>query len=257
MSWERKSAIRCPQIPRYARRTSSLSASSSAGPVTRDGAGFEDIAALRDREREARVLLDDEHRQAVLAVQVAEDLEQLLRDDRCEAERRFVEQHQPRAAHQRARDREHLLLAAAHAPRLLTAPVGEPRERRVPAFHVGRRRRDRARRTRRAVGSRRRSARRACRALAARARCRRARPSPASCPASSDRRTGTTPRRDHPRQRPQRRRLARAVRAEDHDRFTFVDGEVDAVEHLHRPVPGAQLRDLRASVTRWSPGTPR
>ena len=87
-----------------------------------------------------------------------------------------------RPAHQRARDREHLLLAAAHAPRLLAAPVREAREHVVPAVHVGVDLAVAARRTRRAAGSRRRSGRRACRAPAARARCPRARPSRASCP---------------------------------------------------------------------------
>ena len=40
--------------------------------------------------------------------------------------------------------------------------------------------------------------------------------------------------------------------------FALVDGEVDAVQHLHRPVPRAQLRDFRAALTsRTFPGTPR
>ena len=49
---------------------------------------------------------------------------------------------------------------------------------------------------------------------------------------------------DHPRERAQGRGLARAICTEDDDDLAFVDGEVDAVQHLDRPVAGAQLRDL-------------
>ena len=41
--------------------------------------GLEHVGPGRDRQREARVLLDDEHRRAELAVQLGELLEQLLR----------------------------------------------------------------------------------------------------------------------------------------------------------------------------------
>ena len=58
------------------------------------------------------VLLDQKHRHAVALVEVADDLEDLLDDERREAERWLVEQEQARAAHQGAGDGEHLLLAA-------------------------------------------------------------------------------------------------------------------------------------------------
>ncbi len=51
-------------------------------------------------------------------------------------ERRFVEEHELRPPHQRARDREHLLLAAAHASRFLVATIGEAREDLEPAVDV-------------------------------------------------------------------------------------------------------------------------
>src|SRR5581483_6037432 len=102
-----------------------------------DRANLEDVAALRDLECEARVLLDHQHRHPLLAVQVAQDAEQLLRDERRETERRFVEQHQAGPPHERPRDREHLLLAAAHAARRLRAPLGEAGEDREPAVDIG------------------------------------------------------------------------------------------------------------------------
>ena len=52
---------------------------------------------------------------------------------------------------------------------------------------------------------------------------------------------------DHARDRAQRRRLARAVRAEDHDDLALVDGEVEAVQHPHRAVAGPQLARPRAA----------
>ena len=162
---------------------------------------------------------------------------------------------QLRPAHQRAGDGEHLLLAAAHAPRLLAAPVGEPRETSSTSARCRRRRHDRVARyaPSRRFSSTVRSASvpRPCGTCAMPAR---ATFSGLRAQRSSGRRTGTTPARvDHARQRAQRRRLARAVCAEDDDHFAFVDGEVDAVQHLHRPVPRAQLRDLEQAVTQAVP----
>src|SRR5919112_102757 len=61
-------------------------------------------------------------------VRVVEDLEQLTGEVRRQPQRGLVEQHQPRLEHERARDREHLLLAAAHRPGLLRAALLEARE---------------------------------------------------------------------------------------------------------------------------------
>ena len=66
-----------------------------------------------------RILLDDEHRQPVPLVQLADDAEDLAHDQRREPERRLVEHEQPRPRHQRAREREHLLLAAGERARRL------------------------------------------------------------------------------------------------------------------------------------------
>ncbi len=59
------------------------------------------------------------------------DLEDLVDDDRREAERGFVEEQKLRAAHQRAADGHHLLLAARQPARRLVTPLAEDREQAV------------------------------------------------------------------------------------------------------------------------------
>ena len=58
------------------------------------------------------VLFDEEDSEALIAVERADDIEDLAHDERREAERGFIEQQKARAAHQRAGDGEHLLFAA-------------------------------------------------------------------------------------------------------------------------------------------------
>jgi hypothetical protein len=52
------------------------------------------------------------------------------------------------------------------------------------------------------------------------------------------------PRVDHLAQRPQGRRLAGAVGAEEDDHLAVVDREVDVAQHLNLAVAGAEARDL-------------
>ena len=52
----------------------------------------------------------------------------MLDDQRCKAERRFVEQQQPRPRHQRTADRQHLLLAARQRAAALVDALLQPRE---------------------------------------------------------------------------------------------------------------------------------
>ena len=68
-----------------------------------------------------------------------DDRENVFDDAGRKAERRFVEHEQPRRHHQRAGDRQHLLLAAGQGARLLTPPVGENGKIAVHALHVRRR----------------------------------------------------------------------------------------------------------------------
>jgi len=67
--------------------------------------------AVGEAQGEVGVLLDHQHRRAV-AADPGDDLERGLDDGGRQAERGLVEHDQPRARHQRSRDREHLLLAS-------------------------------------------------------------------------------------------------------------------------------------------------
>lgn len=66
---------------------------------------------MGDLERLVRVLLYEEDRGAV-AVDLLNDVEDLLDDDRRKTQRRLVQQQKPRAPHDGTRDGEHLLFTA-------------------------------------------------------------------------------------------------------------------------------------------------
>src|SRR5262249_38621335 len=80
-------------------------------------------------QRDLGVLLDQQQRQIVLAFEAVESGEQSIDDDRGEALERLVHQQQRRIAHQRAADRQHLLLAARELVTAIAAPLGERREK--------------------------------------------------------------------------------------------------------------------------------
>src|SRR5213592_4295891 len=98
-----------------------------------DLAAVEDDRVVRDRQDLLRVLLDDDRREAFVQDQPLDRAQQFLDDDRRESLERLVEEEQLRVEDERARDREHLLLAA----RQLVAEVGlsllEAREHLVDA----------------------------------------------------------------------------------------------------------------------------
>jgi hypothetical protein len=102
-----------------------------------DPALLDQVEMMRDPQRHVRVLLDEEDRRAV-AVQLADDAEDLLDYERRETERRLVHQQQLRAAHQRARHRKHLLLAARERAALLAGALAQPREAGEQALDVRR-----------------------------------------------------------------------------------------------------------------------
>src|SRR4051812_33023348 len=80
-----------------------------------DLARLQDVGAMGDVERQVRVLFDDKHRHALVAIEMAEAAEQVLHDDRRQPQRRLVEQQETRAPHEGASDGEHLLLPSAEA----------------------------------------------------------------------------------------------------------------------------------------------
>ena len=102
---------------------SDSSLSSSVGRALQaQAARLEHVGVVGDPQRGQRVLLDQQHGDALLA-----DLLDRLEDDvdqhRRQAHGRLVEQQQLRVAEQRARDGEHLLLAAGHRARPSAAAV--------------------------------------------------------------------------------------------------------------------------------------
>jgi hypothetical protein len=88
-------------------------------------------------EGERGILLDQQDAHLLLLVDAAQDAEDLDHDQRRQAERRLVEQHQARLQHQRARDRQHLLLAARQRAGLLLDALLEPREIAEDAVALG------------------------------------------------------------------------------------------------------------------------
>jgi phosphomannomutase len=77
----------------------------------RDATGFQHIAARSDRKCHLGVLLHQQNGGA-LAIHLADDVEDLVHQNRRQTHRRLVQQHDARPAHHGAPDRQHLLLAA-------------------------------------------------------------------------------------------------------------------------------------------------
>ena len=96
-------------------------------PLALDLAAGENVRAVGELERAVHVLLDEQDGGSLLA-QPCQELEDLVDENRCEAERGLVEQEQLRAGHERAPDGEHLLLAAGKRPRHLPGALAQDRE---------------------------------------------------------------------------------------------------------------------------------
>src|SRR5829696_4090480 len=94
-----------------------------ARAVEGDATDLDQVRAVRNVERDVRVLLDDEHRQALLLVEAPDEAEELAHDERRQAERRLVEEEQSRPPHERALERQHLLLAPRQRACLLVTTL--------------------------------------------------------------------------------------------------------------------------------------
>ncbi len=197
-------------------------------------AAFDHVRVLGDRERLRHVLLDEQHRHALIA-DPPHHREQLVEQLRREAERRLVEHEQSRPRHERAPDREHLLFAAAHRPGELIAPLLEPCEEAKHLAHP-----------RLALVARGEIA--AELEVLAHRHLRKELPplGHEREPLRHDRRRRGRQRRvveqhlalvrDEPGQRPQQRRLAGAVRSHDHGKLARRHLQVDGIEHADRAV---------------------
>ena len=93
----------------------------SVGPISTSSPEVEERGRVRDARRLLQVVRDDDDRQ--LALQLVQQLFDLLRRDRIERARRLVEQQHFRLVRQRPRDAQPLLLAARQPERALAQPV--------------------------------------------------------------------------------------------------------------------------------------
>src|SRR5664280_2896477 len=105
------------------------------GPRLDDAARFEDVAAVRVLEGDLDVLFHEEHGRA-FPIDLGDEVEQAIHDERRKPERQLVDEEETRAAHEPAPDRAHLLLATGETSRELAGPLLEAREEREDAFKV-------------------------------------------------------------------------------------------------------------------------
>ena len=142
-------ARRAASVPRTSAEVAATDfvAGRQRGGVTleRDAPDLQHACAVGDPQRHRRVLLD-EHDRRPAAIDLPDDLGDLVDDLRRQPQRWLVEQQQLRAGHQRAADRDHLLLAARQQPGRLGAPLAQAREHvehrleLAPALGAGKRR---------------------------------------------------------------------------------------------------------------------
>ena len=83
---------------------------------------------LRQRQCELDVLLDQDEGAGAFFGHAGDGGGELVDDDRRQTLHRLVEQQQRRIGHQRARDRQHLLLAAGELIAEIAPPFGKPRK---------------------------------------------------------------------------------------------------------------------------------
>src|SRR5436190_10267569 len=206
---------------------------------------LENDGAIGDEAGEVQVLLGEQDRHAFL-LQGQDHVDHLLDDQRRDAFARLVEEDEVGVAHQRARDRQHLLLAAAHAA---AGTVGHRREvgkQRVQLV-LGPGRRAVARRLTRdrevlahaQVGEDAAVLRHPAEAETADAVRRQRR----DVGAAKD--DAATPARHQSHDRLHRRRLAGAVATDQRDAFAGADAERDAEEHLRLAIPGLERLHIK------------
>src|SRR6516165_6562494 len=93
----------------------------------RDPARFQDVGVICDSERLVSHLLYKQDREPRFP-QCADGVEDVFDNQRCEPEGRLIQKEKLRLAHQRASDREHLLLASRHSASNLSLALSQPRE---------------------------------------------------------------------------------------------------------------------------------
>ncbi len=107
-----------------------------AGRAVDDASAIEDDRFARERKREACVLLDDDDRELLRSDELRDHLHQVLHDDRRQAFHRLVEKEQLGIGHERAGNREHLLLAAGKLTAQIEPAFLELRKMSIGACNV-------------------------------------------------------------------------------------------------------------------------
>src|SRR5262249_39650197 len=97
-------------------------------PARDQAAALEDMSVVGDRERLGDVLLDQEDGH-VLVADAPDERHHLVDEPRRQTERRLVQHEQSRPPDQRTRERDHLLLAAAHRAGELAAALAQAGEK--------------------------------------------------------------------------------------------------------------------------------
>jgi hypothetical protein len=189
-----------------------------------------------DAQAEVHVLLGQQHGNAHVA-QLAQQLADALDDDRRQAFAGLVQQQPGRVAHERARDGEHLLLAAGQEAALPVRQLPELREELVdaldrPAAGAAAARRDVEVLPYRQLGEDAAVLRHEADA-GVRDLVRRAAADAAALPLDAPGRSGR-----EPHDAAHRRRLPHAVPAEQADALARRDRERHAEQHLRQPVGG-------------------
>src|SRR2546421_1405270 len=100
-----------------------------------DAPGLQHVAAIGDGEGLGGVLLDQQDGRA-LAVDVTNDVEDLVDEDRCQSERGLVEEQHLWLGHQPAGDGQHLLLASGEGAANLVEALPDTGEERQDVFQV-------------------------------------------------------------------------------------------------------------------------
>src|SRR5690349_16072290 len=108
--------------------------------MQRDLTMHDHIPAISNQARFMEILLCHQHGQPELLLQVAHHGHGLMHEQGRESDRWLVDQQQARRGHDRARDREHLLLASAQAAGKLTAALAKHRKRLKAQLEIARHR---------------------------------------------------------------------------------------------------------------------
>src|SRR6266702_5668196 len=88
-----------------------------AGAADNDATDLQHVRGAGNVKRNPRVLFDQQYSDAVRLIDGADNLEDGPHDNRGQAQRRFVQQHELWPHQQRAGDRQHLLLASGKGAR--------------------------------------------------------------------------------------------------------------------------------------------